>query len=101
MSGMSLMCCAPAATSPATTPAKRAVTKIRRNTEMRPRSVAGEGEGVPPVMRGVVDRRWVGKADAVDEERAEQHRRDGCEHDVGGSDGGTSYDAGRDHSCLT
>jgi len=45
--------------------------------------VAGEGEGVPCVMRRVVDGHWTCEADTVNEHRPEQDgehswKKDGC-----------------------
>src|SRR5438045_9456196 len=65
----------PAATSPATVPAIRAVNRIRRNIPAQCRwSVAGKGEGVADIVCRVVERRRPGEPDAVDDENPEQDR---------------------------
>ena len=58
--------------------------------------MAGEGEGMPRVMRRVVDRHWTCEADTINEHRSEQdgeHSRDNDRYGAGSGFGG-----GREHA---
>src|SRR6185437_7996356 len=81
MRGESFATCSAVTSNPATSPARIAARKTRRNTGARG-SVAGKGEGMTRIVRGVMGDRDGREAGAEQEEGAEQQRgerrRQGC-----------------------
>src|SRR5688500_19256341 len=73
MSGVVVTCCSAAVSRPATSAAAAA---LRIRLRSMAASVAGQAEGVARVVRGVMDRRRIGKTGAEDNQQPQGERQE-------------------------